>query len=203
MPRKHFWIQAETGWKGTTNHKTGWGWYDLGYIWKHFQTDTVPKQAASQVFWNGKDKGGCMPFCDWKQARSNAFKRLWKVTLTPLSSCQLCTSGLLGKEVLKRTFRISLPLGEVSHKLYAEQKDLGIYTELSFRPKYLGCWKHIQIKLQALVTLHFPLQASLYKCLVFPKYVTWKCITAISILVSSFHYYSRNILIFLCTVVWN
>lgn len=114
----------------------------------------------------------CMPFQEWKKTKSNAFKRLRKVSLTPLSSCQLSISGLLlGKEVLKCCILNIPPPGEVWLKLFAEKKHFWIYTELSLRPKHLGCSKHIQIKLQMLSILHFPLQALPYKMFlsVFPK----------------------------------
>lgn len=95
---------------------------------------------------------------------SNAFRRLRKVSLTPLSLCQLSTSGLLlEKKVLKHCIQNISPPGEVWLKLFAEKKDFWIYTELSLRLKHLGCSKHIQIKLQTLLILHFPLQALHYK----------------------------------------
>lgn len=119
-----------------------------------------------------RKRGGCMPVQEWRKTKSNAFERLRKVSLTPLSSCQVSTSGvLLGKEVLKRCVQNISPPGEVWLKLFAEKKDFWIYTELSLRPKHLGCSKHVQIKLQTLFILHFPLQDLLYKMFlsIFPQ----------------------------------
>lgn len=115
-----------------------------------------------------KKRGECMSFQEWKETLSNAFRRLRKVSLTPLSLCQFSTSGLLlEKKVLNHCTQNFPPPGEVWLKFFAEKKDFWIYSELSLRLKHLGCSKHIQIKLQTLFILHFPLQALLYKMFLF------------------------------------
>lgn len=136
---------------------------------KEIQYLRICSSGTAQV---DKKRGECMSFQEWKEILSNAFRRLRKVSLTPLSLCQLSTSGLLlEKKVLKHCIQNIPPPGEVWLKLFAEKKDFWIYTELSLRLKHLGCSKRIQMKLQTLFILHFPLQTLLYKffCSFFPQ----------------------------------
>lgn len=169
MPRKLFWIQITISWKRTTNHETTRHSYYLGFVCKYFKkrysTWAICSSETREV---DKKRGQGMSFQEWKETLSNAFRRLRKVSLTSLSLCQFSTSGLLlEKKVLKHCIQNIPPPGEVWLKLFAEKKDFWIYTELSLRLKHLGCSKHIQIKLQTLLILHFPLQALLYKSFLF------------------------------------
>lgn len=131
-----------------------------------------------------------------KETLSNAFRRLRKVSLTPLSLCQLSTSGLLlEKKVLRHCIQNIPPPGEVWLKLLAEKKDFWIYIELSLRLKNLGYSKRIQIQLQTLFILYFPLQALLYNFF-FPQSASCQKVH------SSFHYHlSFSFLSLRC--IWN
>lgn len=167
--QKAFWIQTTISWKRTTNCETRRWSYDLGFVCKHFKKRYSTWASCSSGTANvDKKRGECTSFQEWKETLSNAFRGLRKVSLTPLSLCQFSTSGLLlEKKVLKHCIQNILPPGEVWLKLFAEKKDFWIYTELSLRLKHLGCSKHIQIKLQTLFILHFPLQALLHRMFLF------------------------------------
>lgn len=158
---------------------------------KEIQYLRICSSGTAQV---DKKRGECMSFQEWKEILSNAFRRLRKVSLTPLSLCQLSTSGLrLEKKVLKHCIQNIPPPGEVWLKLFAEKKDFWIYTELSLRLKHLGCSKRIPMKLQTLFILHFPLQTLLYKFLFFPKvHNLEKYILCTGSENSSFHYHLCN-----------
>lgn len=170
-------------------------------MWFGARLQTFPKRYstwASCSFGLRKQRGkrGSCTVLGVKESQKQSFQEIMKSNInTPFLTSALYLRSPARKGSIKTLHSgSSYPLGKSGSSSMQRKGIWGFTLSSSWRPKYSGCSKHIQIKLQALVTAHFALRASPCKCfrLFFPKHITWKSILGSTIQVSSFHYYSCN-----------
>lgn len=170
-------------------------------MWFGARLQTFPKRYstwASCSFGLRKQRGkrGSCTVLGVKESQKQSFQEIMKSNInTPFLTSALHLRSPARKGSIKTLHSgSSYPLGKSGSSSMQRKGIWGFTLSSSWRPKYSGCSKHVQIKLQALVTAHFALRASPCKCfrLFFPKHITWKSILGSTIQVSSFHYYLCN-----------